>query len=414
MNKMMILVFLLTYINLNQALSVGTFLQITDIHFDQYYTPGSSANCYFGSTGLGCCRRLSISKEPYRTASKWGDYNCDLPLLFVNESFRWISSNIKTPDFIIWNGDSVDHHDITQTLNSNIEEINIITKLFSEYFNQIAIVPMIGNHDTYPIDQVYYNFNETELSYELSVVWKDMIPQEQLYTFSYGGYYTVNLTSNVSLMIINSLLYDNNNIYSYLVDDPSNQKQWINQTLNRLRNEHKRVWIAGHIPLNSVECNETFSKWFYDICIEYSDIIQYQFWGHTHDDYYYLIMDNENPVGFHYVSPSLTADWRFSSFREYLYDRETMQILDYSHYVANLTDIIINNKIDYTLEYMAKQNYMIKSFDPDGYYDFYQRLNKNDTLFQSYYSHYTPGFNLGYCNQTCKQNYIKEIVSLMH
>ena len=128
---MKIFVYLLVFITFVNSL---TFLQLTDIHFDSQYLEDSQANCLFGSTGLKCCRETSIGIKPYRNASKWGDYNCDSSLLFIEESLKWISENIETPDFIIWNGDSVDHHDFTQSLNKNLNEINITTSLLYKYF----------------------------------------------------------------------------------------------------------------------------------------------------------------------------------------------------------------------------------------------------------------------------------------
>ncbi|CAH6420152.1 Calcineurin-like phosphoesterase [uncultured virus] len=359
---------LLFIISLSDCKDIGTFLQITDIHFDQFYDVNSPANCLFGSIGFGCCRKYSIPIEPYRSASKWGDYNCDLPFLFVDESLKWISNNIEIPDFILWNGDNVDHHDITQSFISNFNEINITTSLMNKYFNKSIIIPVIGNHDTYPIDQLWYNFKDTELSFALSDIWSNMIPTDQKLSFSHGGYYIKKLNKKTNLIIINSLLYDSNNIFSYFVNDPSNQNQWLHDTLQQMRQDDSNVWIVGHIPIGSYESKTNFTDYFYNITVEYSDIIKYQFWGHTHEDYYYLFMDNNNkPVGFSFVAPSLVADERFSSFRQYIYDRDSFEILDYIQYNANLTDIIINDRMAFNVNYVALNSYELQNFTPDSF-----------------------------------------------
>ena len=57
----------------------------------------------------------------------WGNFNCDSPLLLIQNIFKWISLNGPKVDFIVYTGDSPGHHDIFQTLDRNIESINTIT-----------------------------------------------------------------------------------------------------------------------------------------------------------------------------------------------------------------------------------------------------------------------------------------------
>lgn len=71
-------------------------LQLSDIHFDYEYMPGSLADC---DQPL-CCRNLSTSKSKSKTdeslAGFWGDYrNCDIPVWTVEDMFKYISKNEK-------------------------------------------------------------------------------------------------------------------------------------------------------------------------------------------------------------------------------------------------------------------------------------------------------------------------------
>ena len=69
---------------------------MSDLHYDLRYLPGAPADCLFDKLGLGCCRNTSIPDptRPLRSAGQWGDFNCDTPLSFLNETFRWIRERI--------------------------------------------------------------------------------------------------------------------------------------------------------------------------------------------------------------------------------------------------------------------------------------------------------------------------------
>jgi hypothetical protein len=403
---------------------IGTFLQITDIHFDAFYQEGSAANCFLGSTGLGCCRHSSISKSPHRIASRWGDYNCDSPRLFVEESLKWIAANHATADFVIWNGDSVDHHDITQSLSDNVLEINTTTSLMKQYFKSgtTRIFPINGNHDTYPIDQLGSEFNTTRISKYLNAMWQDMLPDDTARaTFARGGYYLAPVihspdgTPTLQLMVLNSLLYDSNNLLLLGHHDPSDQNVWIVRAFDTARAANTKIWIAGHIPLGSSETHTNFSNFFYKLCAEYSDVVQYSFWGHTHTDYYYLTFDAAGPVGLSFVAPSMMNDHQLASYREYTYDKDTMKILDYKEYVANLTEIIANDTLEYKLYYSARHDYGVAAVTPSEFYNLYLRMSHDDNLMDDYHKRHNPGnidVSSKTCDITCKQSYLKEIIDI--
>jgi sphingomyelin phosphodiesterase len=398
----------LTILHIIKAQNIGTFIQLTDIHYDSYYTPGAYSTCLLGDTGLGCCRKDSIPISPYTKASIWGDYNCDMPFMFINESLNWININVAKPDFVLWNGDSVDHHDIEQSFNNNMDELSTITKLIQTYFSNSKIYPNIGNHDTYPIDQLWYEFSETELSKYLSNLWKDYVTDD----FNIGGYYYVFLNKNTILININSLLYDTHNIFIYQVPDPSNQKKWIIDTLEYARDNNLQVWISGHIPIMANECSTNFTDFMIDTSIYYSDVIKYQFWGHTHQDYFYLIKDQYNiSKSLSFVAPSIMADQRFSSFREYYYDRDTMNIISYNHYHANLTKIINQNYVSYELAYNTLTNYNITNLDIKNYDIFYNNLSNNTNLLLDLYYNYNPGnVNNINCDQYCQLELLNQLI----
>jgi len=69
--------------------SYENILHISDIHYDSFYSEGSPNYCYIGSKiGTGCCRKTSIGKGNYSLVSKWGDLNCDIPVLTINSTLN--------------------------------------------------------------------------------------------------------------------------------------------------------------------------------------------------------------------------------------------------------------------------------------------------------------------------------------
>lgn len=76
-------------------------LQITDIHFDRYYQPGSESDCDFPA----CCR-ASVgypAKSPKTAAGYWGDYRkCDSPQWLVENAFQHIAETHRvTRNFLL-------------------------------------------------------------------------------------------------------------------------------------------------------------------------------------------------------------------------------------------------------------------------------------------------------------------------
>ena len=198
-------------------------MHISDIHLDTRYHIGGVDNCVLGETGLGCCREFDIPKKPYGHASEWGNYNCDAPIKLVNETFRWIRNNIGVNgiDAIIYTGDAVDHHDITQTIGNNLKEIDTIFQLFQEYFPNIPLFHSLGNHDTYPIDQTPPYIYSTFLDRynEINVMTGGL--QSQNKTILKGGYFYnyfyLNGGKRIKVISLNTMFYDTNNYLRNIV-----------------------------------------------------------------------------------------------------------------------------------------------------------------------------------------------------
>src|ERR1700744_375259 len=134
--------------------NIGTFLQIADIHYDATYAVGSPNHCMDDLVGMSCCQNFSIPLPNSTNAQRWGDYNCDSPFSLVENTLKWIQLYFPNIDYILWSGDSATHHITTQTFEDNISAVDDVTTLLKKYFPKIKVYPTIGNHDTWPADNM--------------------------------------------------------------------------------------------------------------------------------------------------------------------------------------------------------------------------------------------------------------------
>lgn len=389
---------------------IGTFLQITDPHIDILYMVGSPANCEYGWTGLGCCRSTSIPIQPYRNAGKYGDVNCDVSSAFVDETFKYIAKRFPDLDFIFWTGDNPDHHDFTQTYRHNMDEIELVAKLIKDNFKNIPVFPVLGNHDTWPVDQLSLNFAKTKLSVDMTSLFTDngWLNNQALFSFSQNGYYSIMMNPKLLLIGLNSLYYENNNLFIKGVDDPANQLKWLESQLKNSMINNIKVWIISHTPPTT---RNTFSEKYYKIVLRYSSIITGQFFGHTHSNRF-LIFYNEllnKPVNHAYISASILPQNQDASFRIYYYNRTDMSIVNYEEYYSNIDEANRSGKVVYNYGYDPLSLYDMKSVESSDWFDLYNRLNVNNTLLMSYVKNYHPNSNKT-CDIACQFELVNEIV----
>ena len=181
-------------LGLTSTLAVSNrFLHVTDIHIDTSYHTGSPTHCVLGSTGLGCCRKYDIPLMGSPKARRWGEKTCDAPLLLVNETFRWISQHFTNLDFVLYGGDTVGHHDLSQSESKNLETLGLMSDMFNHHFSTIPVIPNQGNHDTYPIDQTLPGVTG-RMREQLSEYWSPRLGVEASSKFATQCYFTYSIS----------------------------------------------------------------------------------------------------------------------------------------------------------------------------------------------------------------------------
>ena len=373
--------------------SFGYLLHLTDVHIDVSYSPGAPTKCVLGSTGLGCCRKYDIPLSGSHPASTWGEKTCDAPPQLLNQTLVWIKDNLPNNpdtglDAILYGGDSVGHHDITQGYQRNVDTANLVAKMFRLHFPTTPFLPNQGNHDTYPIDQVLPEVG-ANFRRHLADNWSPDIGNDAADLFATNGYYSYQLNSNVTLVSMSSILYDTHNLFKTKPHPTDPQVVWFNNILAEARHNKSNLLLLGHIFPGAGETSPEFNIWLSQILQTNQDVLRNGVFGHSHNDQWAIIPPNiSNPPAVALVTPSMMPDSRNPSFRLYKYRRSTGQLLDYYQYYIDLDSTVANNQIQIELDYVFQHEYQKPDLSGQSIWELYQTMQHHPPIANKYCQHY--------------------------
>lgn len=120
-----------------------TFWQITDIHFDAFYSEEA------GDPDNWCHHHNSSSSS--KAVGAYGDYSCDSPWTLAKSALQAMREIQPNPDFILWTGDSSPHWQYP-SMEYVFSAERALVALIRTHFPNTKVVPVMGNHDTSPPD----------------------------------------------------------------------------------------------------------------------------------------------------------------------------------------------------------------------------------------------------------------------
>ncbi|RYP63102.1 hypothetical protein DL771_009444 [Monosporascus sp. 5C6A] len=313
----------------------GRFLHITDLHPDEYYKPHASTEEGYA------CHRGEGPAGAYGAETS----DCDSPFSLVNATFDWISANLKdSVDFVVWTGDSARHDSDTYHIprrNSEIVRTNrIIADKFVETFSDskgltIPVVPTLGNNDIYPHNVLMPGPNDILRTY--TDIWRHFIPQEQIHSFEYGGWFYVEVIPNkLAVLSLNTLyFFDRNGGVDDCVapSEPGYKHfEWLRVQLQFLRRRGMKAILMGHVPPARTEgkqlweetCWQKYTLWLQ----RYRDVVAGSLYGHMNIDHF--ILQDTRDIDLTVIDPAASKPSR---------TRESMG-----------NDMSIKSRTDYLLE----------------------------------------------------------------
>ena len=335
-------------------------IQLTDIHLDTKYIENGTVYC----DEPVCCREPA-STYSRKKSGKYGflgrcDASVELLESFMNKAYE------LNPDFIIWTGDNSPHNSKNASQNDNYEASIIVKNMLDEKFkNEIPIYPALGNHEKYPSD--LYIGDEAELLENYGQIFKDYFYEEQAFeTFRKYGYYTEKYKdTNLRIVVLNCLLCDTWNFYIIGGRHEAAKKEfiWLEEVLRQAEKNGEYVYLIDHFPINSnfqlTECAQRLRA----LLDRFDYIIRGFFSGHTHLDDISPVRTYFEPkpiININYIAPPLTTyPGRNPSFRQFILDSNTKNVIDYQQYRLNLTDANLKREANWYIVYNATQMFKV-------------------------------------------------------
>lgn len=343
--------------------SYNSFAVISDIHYDELYTPGSPTKCVLGSTGMGCCRNFSIPINGSTPAPKFGTIGCDSPRALLDLTFDFLSS-LKV-DYLVFLGDVVDHDLLIQNATYSMNEINTLANYFQTL--PYPTFSVLGNHDGFFVDNLWDNDRGQE--------WLNAINYSAPTDLKRGGYYSVEY-GGIKFIFLNCLGYDKYNVE--VITHPNldlfNQTIWLENEIALAEKNAQSVYLFSHFGSETGEAIQKYNKLI--STLTYPNITYFA--GHSHSDEIRLMSNST----FFYINPSLVPDGHHPEVRVYK-TSETGVILDYVQYGINIS----NSDPVFEVIYSAKNSYSLPDLSGESWNDFFWRMKTNSTLLELYNYH---------------------------
>lgn len=373
--------------------SISYFLHITDLHMDINYRKGSPNQCVLGSTGLGCCRPYDIPLNGSQPAGSWGDKNCDAPQKLIEYLLDYIGDhNASNLDFVLYGGDTVGHHDLSQSYGKNLDDMHTLHQALYQRLPAIPVFPNRGNHDTFPIDQTV-PFMDARMRDDIAKDWEGWIGPEAAHSFQKNGYYNVSVSGRLTVASIDTISYDTNNLAKQ--STVGRQAQWLEGLLeDTQRRPGHKVLLLGHIFPKAGESPLFYDEWMAALMSKYQGVLMAKLFGHSHEDAFRIYESTLSTIfPTVLITPSLMPDHRDPCYRLYAYNTKTLILRDYEQYCVDLDASNAQDRLVVYLDYRFSEAYVNPDFTynltDDGLYSLARALGQYDSLAQTYCNYNT-------------------------
>jgi len=395
----------------------GHFWQLADLHWDQQYTTNGDAS--------KMCHTDSLSET---NIGKYGTYGCDAPWDLVESSIQGMASNDATPDFIFWTGDNSPHTSEPDWPDWPVifTALRNVSDTIQKYMPNVTIFPILGNHDVYPKD--FYPSNSSELynRYLTEGGWMNLLAPETQKSFAQCGYYSVEVKSNLTAIILNTNLYNPHDDLTIDESDPCEQLSWFESQLQRAESLDYKVMISAHIPpgyferwpvqpLFYTEKNDRYIELIHD----FGHVIAFQVYGHTHTDAFRIFADNSTEIqSVAFLAPSVTPWLPDGGVNPglRLYQYSASGIEDYWQYYLNLsttTQPMENSSTpEWQLLYQFTTTYQVPDVSADSLMSIHKRMLTAPEVFADYYTYNTVGHVFVDCDAVCTREHLCSVSHL--
>ncbi|XP_066583446.1 sphingomyelin phosphodiesterase-like [Prorops nasuta] len=401
-------------------------LQLTDIHYDPKYEVNGNAEC-----GEPACCRIgqNVTNDKGKLAGYWGDYNhCDSPWHAVTDVLDHINSTHKDIEYVYFTGDIIDHGVWETAKDGNVEILTAVYSKIHETFNHTKVFPVIGNHESHPPNvfapgTIKDDRDSMEWLYRtLADLWigYGWLPESTRATVLKGGYYTVSPRQGFRIISLNNnLCYVYNWWLFYQPQDPSDQLQWLADTLLKAENDAEFVHILAHIPPGDADCFSTCRREYLKIINRFKHIVTAQFNGHTHNDELQVIYEAQSlakPINVAWNGGSTTTFANLNpNYKIYSLNVNSMEVKDFDNWMYNLTQAneTPDQRPKWYKSYSFKEEYKIPEITLQSLHNWLQRISIDENMLNLYHRNFMkyadPALEIP-CSSNCLKDYINRII----
>lgn len=400
--------------NTNKPEENISFITLADLHFDPFYS------CE--KTNKRCSIIDKLNSHP---VSEWKNifeqenkeksiYKKDTNYFLFKSLLITLKerNNDERPKFVLLLGDLLAHNyqlnyrkytsDFSEEkLKDFIQKtIQFMLNQLKNTFPGVDIYSVVGNNDSYT-----HNNSTPDFYKDTAKIWSQTIRKKEIRIkikndFSKnGGYYALNISKNIRLIILNTTFFAQG---LGLSEEAKLEWSWLGRELAFAHERQKKVIIGLHIPCSvdaytSIIKNKTVTLWnvsdtqiFLNLLEKYGAEIIAIFSGHLHADCYNLInfkrKTKKIPVfGIPSISPLYGNN---PGFKVFLYSNNSQEMKKYFTYYYHLDALIPKWKIAYDSNNLYKgvsySNTLVKNMDQidkkgelASYYKYFYMLGKN-------------------------------------
>jgi 3',5'-cyclic AMP phosphodiesterase CpdA len=367
----------------------GTFLILSDIHFDPYADP--SLVTQLAASPVDQWASLFESSS----LTKFCAYGKDTNDPLFQSSLAQAVSLTDHYDYVLVNGDYLSHGfraAFTKSLHGGekayqdfvLKTMVFVSRQIQQAFPNQPVYFCLGNNDS-DCDDYGGIASDSSFLPTLAQEWKTISADpEAVKTFIEGGYYTLPhpTLKNRRFVVFNDVSWSAK--YAPACHAPGmigkDQLAWLSQVLKKARQNHERLTLITHMPPgihgrnaseheDRTKAQHTFYEenylWgFLNLLAPYRDLIDGQFSGHTHMDDFRVVQDRGGKnVFFTHIAPAVSPV-RFNNpgFQVMLYDRTTGTLADMATYYLPLDA----SAPEWKLEYTFHEAYGYSTYDSDS------------------------------------------------
>ena len=201
------------------------------------------------------------------------------------------------PDAIFWTGDNSSHNIWSNTVEEVTNYTETVTNVIKNALKDtdITMLPMHGNHDTWPVDE--QDFASPNSNYSINHIkdyWREWLDEDAYEKYGEYGYYSMDISTlknGKSLPAGSRLIAYNTNACDKLNfnvwgerNDPGHQIAWLEQELLEVEAQEGLAVLIGHYT--PVNCQHEYGVRFRALMERFQNVIRFDVVGHTHFESY--------------------------------------------------------------------------------------------------------------------------------